>query len=69
MIRDLQPVLPQNLPLDIPAIKAQVEDAVPWRDGVLTYSQAVALLAEVERLQRSVLERDLRITQLMGILS
>ncbi len=69
MIRDLQPVPPQNLPLDIPAIKAQVEDAVPWRDGVLTYSQAVALLAEVERLQRAVLERDLRITQLMGILS
>jgi hypothetical protein len=69
MIRDLEPVSPQNLPLDIPAIKAQVEDAVPWRDGVLTYDQAKALLAEVERLQRSVLERDLRITQLMGILS
>jgi hypothetical protein len=69
MIRDLQPVLPQNFPLDIPAIKAQVEDAVPWRDGVLTYNQAMALLAEVERLQFAVRERDLRITQLMGILS
>ena len=68
MIRDLQPVHHTH-PLDIPAIKAQVEDAIPWRDGVLTPAQAMALLAEVERLQRAVLERDLRITHLMGILS
>jgi hypothetical protein len=69
MIRDLQPVSSKTFPLDLPAIKAQVEDAVPWRDGVLTYNQALALLGEVERLQHAVLERDLRITRLMGMLS
>jgi hypothetical protein len=68
MIRDLQPVH-HIYPLDIPALKAQVEDAIPWRDGVLTSAQANALIAEVERLQRAVLERDLRITRLMGMLS
>jgi hypothetical protein len=58
-----------DLPTDLAAIRAQVEDGVPWRDGVLTYNQAMALLKEVERLRTAVAERNLRITQLIGIMS
>jgi hypothetical protein len=29
-------------------IKQQIEEAIPWRDGVLTVMQAIALVSEVE---------------------
>jgi hypothetical protein len=58
-----------DLLTDLASIRAQVEDGVPWRDGVLTYNQAMALLKEVERLRTAVAERNLRITQLIGIMS
>jgi hypothetical protein len=29
-------------------IKQQIEEAIPWRDGVLTVMQALALVSEVE---------------------
>jgi hypothetical protein len=62
--------------LDIPALKAQVEDGVPWRDGVLTYQQAMTLIKEIERLRTR--ERTLsgerafllsRIASLMAVMS
>ena len=55
--------------LDVAFLLAQLEDGLPYRDAPLTYEQARDLLREIVRLQRAVSERDLRITQLMGILS
>ena len=69
MIHDLQPVFLPVTPADLSAIRAQIADGIAWREGVLTHEQALALLGEVERLQNAVAQRDLRITQLMGILS
>jgi hypothetical protein len=69
MIHDLRPAPIPAATDDLQALRAQIEDAIPYRDGVLTYEQALALLNEVERLRRAVGERDMRITQLMGILS
>lgn len=67
---DMTPnVTDRPTPLDIAALLAQLEDGLPHRDAPLTYEQARALLHEVARLQRTVTERDLRITRLMGILS
>jgi len=54
---------------DLMAIRAQVEDGVPWRDGVLTYSQAMALLKEVERLEKQLREANRTIERLKGMLS
>jgi len=56
-------------PLELDAIRAQLEDAVPWRDGVLTYEQAMSLVAEVASLREKVLEQDARVRTLMGMLS
>jgi hypothetical protein len=56
-------------PVDFTAIRAQVEDGVPWRDGVLTYSQAMALLKEVERLEKQLREANRTIERLKGMLS
>ena len=36
--------------MNIDAVKRQIEESIPWRDGVLTVEQAFALVAEVERL-------------------
>jgi len=69
MIHDLRPAPIPAATDDLLALRAQIEDAIPYRDGVLTYEQALALVNEVERLRRAVGERDMRITQLMGILS
>lgn len=69
MTRDLQPVPLLTTQSDLRALRAQIEDAIPWRDGVLTHDQALSLIREVERLQTAVAQRDLRITHLMGILS
>jgi hypothetical protein len=41
--------------MNIDAVKRQIEESIPWRDGVLTVEQAFALVAEVERLRA---ERD-----------
>lgn len=54
---------------DLEAIRAQVEDGVPWRDGVLTYDQALALLREVERLRALVVDKDAIIAKLVGVMS
>jgi hypothetical protein len=69
MIHELRPAPIPAATDDLQALRVQIEDAIPYRDGVLTYEQALSLLNEVERLRRAVGERDLRITQLMGILS
>lgn len=69
MIHDLRPAPIPAATDDLPALRAQIEDAIPYRDGVLSYEQALALVNEVDRLRRAVGERDVRITQLMGILS
>jgi hypothetical protein len=37
--------------MNIDAVKRQIEESIPWRDGVLTVEQAFALVAEVERLR------------------
>ena len=42
---------------------------MPWRDGVLTYEQAMRLIAEVERLRALVADQDVAISTLLGILS
>ena len=60
---------PTVSPDDLAALRAQLEDAVPWRDGVLTYEQAMRLIAEVERLRALVADKDVAISTLLGILS
>jgi hypothetical protein len=45
--------------IDLDAMKQQIEEAIPWRDGVLTVAQARALIAEVERLRAEVAELEL----------
>jgi hypothetical protein len=60
---------PTVSPDDLAALRAQLEDAVPWRDGVLTYEQAMRLIAEVERLRALVADQDVAISTLLGILS
>lgn len=55
--------------LDVAFLLTQLEDGLTHCDAPLTYEQARDLLREIVRLQRAVSERDLRITQLMGILS
>jgi uncharacterized protein (UPF0335 family) len=45
--------------IDLDAMKQQIEEAIPWRDGVLTVEQARALIAEVERLRAEVAELEL----------
>ena len=37
--------------IDLNELKQQIEEAIPWRDGVLTVAQAHALLDEVEWLR------------------
>jgi hypothetical protein len=54
---------------DLEAIRAQVEDGVPWRDGVLTHDQAMALLREVERLRTLAAHKDTIIAKLVGVMS
>jgi hypothetical protein len=56
-------------PDDLAVLRAQLEDAVPWRDGVLTYEQAMRLIKEVERLRAVVEDKDTAISTLVGILS
>lgn len=68
----MTPAQPKFSPLsdkDLSALRAQLEDAVPWRDGVLTYDQATHLIKEVERLRVLVGEKDIAISTLVGILS
>lgn len=60
---------PTISPDDLTALRAQLEDAVPWRDGVLTYEQAMRLITEVERLRVLVADKDVAISTLVGILS
>ena len=60
---------PPISPDDLAALRAQLEDAVPWRDGVLTYEQAMHLIKEVERLRCLVQDKDAAISTLVGILS
>ena len=55
--------------VDLESIKAQVQDGVPWRDGVLTYDQAMWLLCEVFSLRTQVREQKETIERLKGMLS
>jgi hypothetical protein len=55
--------------LDLKALRAQIEDGVPWRDGVLTYQQALTLIEEVERLGSNLREAKAAINRLKGMLS
>lgn len=69
---NMTPSQPNFSPLssdDLSALRAQLEDAVPWRDGVLTYEQAMCLIKEVERLRLLVVDKDAAISTLVGILS
>jgi len=45
--------------INLNEVKQQIEEAIPWRDGVLTVEQARALIAEVERLRAEVAELEL----------
>jgi hypothetical protein len=37
--------------INLNEVKQQINESIPWRDGVLTVEQARALVAEVERLR------------------
>ena len=54
---------------ELEAVRAQLEDLVPCRDGVLTHEQAMSLITEVLRLREQVQAQDARVRTLMGILS
>jgi hypothetical protein len=45
--------------MNIDAVKRQIEESIPWRDGVLTVEQAFALVAEVERLRAVVADQQM----------
>lgn len=45
-------------PLDLAAVRCQIAESIPWRDGVLTVEQAEALVAEVERLRANAEARE-----------
>jgi len=74
----MSPTVPRSFPSDdeLKMLHAQVEEAVPWRDGVLTCEQARWLLHEVQRLRALASEKDVLIAslsrrneRLMGVLS
>jgi hypothetical protein len=44
--------------IDLDAMKQQIEEAIPWRDGVLTVAQARALISEVEILRQEARIRN-----------
>ena len=54
---------------ELEAVRAQLEDLVPCRDGVLTHEHAMSLITEVLRLREQVQAQDARVRTLMGILS
>ena len=54
---------------DLESIKAQVQDGVPWRDGVLTYDQAMWLICEVFALRKQLREANEVVERLKGMLS
>lgn len=55
-----------NHHLDLQAMKAQIEDGVPWRDGVLTYAQAMDLIREVERLRERLNGKQAEVSFLLS---
>ena len=44
--------------IDLNVLKRQIEEAIPWRDGVLTVAQARALIQEIELLRAEAKVRD-----------
>lgn len=44
--------------IDLNALKQQIEEAIPWRDGVLTVAQARVLISEVEILRQEARIRN-----------
>lgn len=51
------------------ALRAQLADGVPWKDGVLSFEQAITLLGEVMRLRKQLREANEVINRLKGMLS
>ena len=45
--------------INLDEVKQQINESIPWRDGVLTVVQARALVAEVERLRADNAELEL----------